>query len=116
MSLKTPVSVGEILEEDYMEPAGISASFLADQIGVSPSTITRILNGKIGLSPEMALKITAVLGGNAEVFLAVDAKYRLWLAQQSVDISQLKRLDLEKMAARVQAGDGFAAVFQGAEQ
>jgi antitoxin HigA-1 len=86
------ISVGEVIEEMYMEPLGLSGAQLADAIGVASSTINRVLNGKSSLTPELALKICAVVSGSPDVLLRIDLDYRLAIARQKVDTSQLKSL------------------------
>jgi addiction module HigA family antidote len=72
-----PVHPGEFIREMYMEPFEIHAADLADRLDVSPSTLSRILNGKTDLSVEMALRLSKVLGRSAESWVSMQAQYSL---------------------------------------
>ena len=85
-------SAGEIIKAMYMEPLGLSGVQLAKSIGVASSTINRVINGKSALTPELALKICAVVGGSPAVLLRIDTEYRLAIAEAETDVSNLKRL------------------------
>jgi len=55
--MKTPVTPGEILLEDYLAPMGISQNALARALGVSPRGINAIVLGRRAITPEMSLKL-----------------------------------------------------------
>ncbi len=95
------ISAAEIIAEDYMEPLGLSGAALAKRIGVSASTVNRMLNGSSQLTAEMAVKICAVVGGSPAVLMRIEAEYRLALAEAEVDISKIERMsaDNHKVAA-----------------
>ena len=57
---------GEILLEDVIKPTGITISQAADMLKVSRLTLSKILNGRGGITPNMALRIEAVFGGKAD--------------------------------------------------
>lgn len=77
INLFDPVHPGEFIMEMYMEPFEIPANELADRLNVSPSTLSRILNKKIDLSYEMALRLSKVLGRTAESWVNMQAQYSL---------------------------------------
>ena len=56
------------------------------------------LTGKAGVSPEMAVRLSKVLGGSAESWLTLQESYDLWKARQSVDTTSLERLDFNEVA------------------
>lgn len=87
------ISAAEIIAEDYMEPLGLSGAALAKCIGVSPSTVNRMLSGTSQLTAEMAVKICAVVGGSPAVLMRIEAEYRLALAETEVDLSKITRID-----------------------
>ncbi|WP_413722420.1 HigA family addiction module antitoxin [Sodalis sp. RH23] len=57
-----------------------------------PATAQRLDSGHSAVSPEMTLKLSAVLGSSAKFWLNLQINYSLWVAQKEVDISQLHRL------------------------
>lgn len=66
---------------EYLE--GITVTDAAKHLGVTRTALSRILNGKAGVSPEMALKLEEAFGATtAETWLAMPSKYDLWQAKQ----------------------------------
>ena len=92
MTMHDPPHPGEFIVGVYLEPHGITGRELAARLGVSPSTLNRVLTGKSGISPEMALRLSKCLGRSAESWLAMQHGYDLWQARQRIDLSEVERL------------------------
>lgn len=91
--MHNPPHPGEFISEVYLAPHGVSARDLAARLQVSPSTLTRVLSGSSRVSPEMALRLSRVLGRTAESWLAMQDAYDLWIARAEVDLSGMDRLN-----------------------
>jgi addiction module HigA family antidote len=82
-----PPHPGLILREDILPALGLTVTEAAKQLGVTRSTLSRVLNGRAGISPEMALRLEAWLGvehgGRADVWIAQQSAYDLWQARQA---------------------------------
>ena len=87
MKMHNPPHPGEFIRQVYLEPHELSVRSLAESLDVSASTITRIVNGQSGLSPEMALRLSKAIGRTPESWLAMQHNYDLWQAKQSADLS-----------------------------
>ena len=94
MGMHNPPHPGEFIREIYMEPYGLSVRKVASSLGVSPSTLNRVLNGLSNVSPEMALRLSKALGRSPESWLALQDRYDLWHAKKAVDLKQVKAIDL----------------------
>ena len=94
MSMHNPPHPGEFIREIYINPHDISVRKVAEVLGVSASTFTRLLNGDSNISPEMALRLSKVLGRSPESWLAMQDQYNLWHAKQNIDLSKIKKLKL----------------------
>lgn len=94
MNMHNPPHPGEFIREIYLEPFGISSRKVAKYLDVAPSTFIRLLKGESNISPEMALRLSEVLGRSPESWLAMQDNYLLWIARQTVDLSGVERLDL----------------------
>jgi addiction module HigA family antidote len=95
MAMHSPPHPGEFIREVYLEPFGISSRQLASSLGVSPSTLSRLLKGDSGISPEMSLRLSRVLGRTPESWLAMQGMYDLWVARSTVNLEGIHRLDFE---------------------
>jgi len=93
MSMHNPPHPGEFIREIYIEPFGISSRKVAKNLDVAPSTFIRLLNGESNVSPEMALRLSQVLGRTAESWLAMQDNYSLWKARQKIDLSGVEKLE-----------------------
>ncbi len=93
--MHNPPHPGEFIGEVCLEPFGISSRQLASSLGVSPSTLSRLLKGDSGISPEMALRLSKVLGRTPESWLAMQAMYDLWVARNTVNLDDIHPLNFE---------------------
>lgn len=87
-----PVHPGEVLREDAFPALGITKPALAEALGVSRQTLYEIMTLKRGVSPEMAIRLEAVIGSTAETWMTMQAERDLWEARRRVDVSGLKKL------------------------
>ena len=76
MPMKNPPHPGRGLRQDCAE-AGLSVTAAARKLGVARVTLSRVLNGQAGISPEMALKLEAVGWSNADFWMRLQAAYDL---------------------------------------
>lgn len=81
-----PPHPGLTLRDDVLPALGLSVTEAAQQLDVNRVTLSRVLNGRAAISPEMALRIEAWLGvergGEARLWLAEQNAYDMWQAQQ----------------------------------
>ena len=94
MTMDNPPHPGEFITDIYLEPNHISGRELATKLGVAASTLSRVLNGSNRVSPEMALRLSKVLGRSAESWLAMQYNYDLWQARQHVNLSAVGKITL----------------------
>lgn len=94
MGIHNPPHPGEFIREIYIKPHGLSVRQVANSLGVSPSTLNRVLNGLSNVSPEMALRLSKALGRSPESWLAMQDQYDLWHAKKTVDLKQVKTIEL----------------------
>ncbi len=82
-----PPHPGETLREDILPALGLTVTQAAAQLGVTRAALSRVLNGRAAISPEMALRLEGWLGvkhgGRADVWLAQQAAYDLWQARKA---------------------------------
>jgi len=71
-----PPHPGEVLQEYF--PAGLSVTHAAQKLGVSRQSLSAILNGRAGISAEMAVRLSKALGTNADLWLGMQMEFDLW--------------------------------------
>jgi addiction module HigA family antidote len=92
MPMKNPPHPGGLVLRECIEPLGLTITRAADALGVTRTTLSELVNGKRGISPEMAVRLSQVFGGSAQTWLTQQAQYDL--AQIRTDRIRLKRLQL----------------------
>lgn len=88
-----PSHPGELIYRTYIEPfESVTSSGIARELGVNKSTFARLILGKISISSDMAVKLSAVLGRSPESWLRLQEQYDLWHSKQSIDLSAYSRM------------------------
>ncbi len=92
MRMHNPPHPGEILKKLCLEPLGLSVTEAAKALGVSRKTLSSILNGRAGISPEMAVRLSIAFDTTAESWMNQQVQYDLWQAEQHRDELNVTRL------------------------
>ena len=80
-----PVHPGEVLLEDFMKPHGLTAYRVAKDIGVPALRIHQIVKGERGISADTALRLARYFGTSPEVWVRMQARYELKIAQTELE-------------------------------
>ncbi|NDV23107.1 HigA family addiction module antitoxin [Desulfovibrio sp. JC022] len=99
MTMFNPPHPGELIGSVYMEEYNLSCRKLAMMLGVAPSTLARVLNAKSAVSPEMALRLSKVLGRTPESWLAMQANYDLGKVRSQIDLSGVTPVGVDSSTA-----------------
>ena len=92
MLMHNPPHPGEVLKELCIEPLGLTVTEAAKALGVSRKTLSAILNGKSGISPEMAVRLSIAFNTSSESWLNQQTQYDLWKAEQHRKELHVKQL------------------------
>lgn len=90
MRMYNPPHPGEIIREFCVEALELTITDAANALGVNRETFSALLNGRSGISPEMALRLSKVFGRTPEGWLKLQFQYDLWKTEQKIDLSNLK--------------------------
>ena len=95
MTMYNPPHPGEFLKETYLTPFNISQNEMASKLGITRSTLNRLIRGTHGISPEMALRLSKVIGRTPESWITMQAYYDLFQATKTskARINKLNRFD-----------------------
>jgi addiction module HigA family antidote len=87
--MKNPPHPGRIVRQDCIEPLALTITRAAKVLGVTRQALNNLVNGKAGISPEMAVRLSKAFGGSAEMWLRLQSNYDL--AQVPLDEIDVKR-------------------------
>ena len=91
MNMYNPPHPGKIIREFCVDALNLTVTDAAKALGVTRKTLSALLNGRSGVSPEMALRLSKVFGRSPEGWLKLQLQYVLWQAQENVNLQSLKR-------------------------
>lgn len=94
MEMFNPPHPGTILLEEWIKPLGFTISEFALRLGTSRKNLSEIVNAKVGISPEMALKLSKAIGTSAELWVRLQVKYDLWHARQTVNLDDIEAIEM----------------------
>lgn len=86
-----PSHPGEILKADYLEPLELSITEAAEGLDIARKNLSAIINGKAGISPEMAIRLSEAFGTTPDLWLNLQTNYDLWKARNSRVARTVKR-------------------------
>jgi addiction module HigA family antidote len=92
MTMHNPPHPGEVIRELCLEPLGLSVTEAAEGLGVSRKTLSAILNGRAGISPEMAIRLSKAFNTSAESWLNQQLQYDLWMAKKNSEAIKVRKL------------------------
>jgi addiction module HigA family antidote len=82
--MHNPPHPGKVVRE-FIEPLELSVTEAAKGLGVSHSSLSELLNGRRGISPEIAIRLSTAFGGSAESWITQQAQYNLWQVMKDAD-------------------------------
>jgi addiction module HigA family antidote len=97
--IHNPKHPGYLVKSLCLDPLGLSVTDAAKALKVSRPTLSKLLNGRINISPEMAIRISIVFSTSDKLWVDLQAGYDLWKAQQKKNKLHLKPLVMPKEAA-----------------
>jgi addiction module HigA family antidote len=98
MPMKNPPHPGRSVRYDCIEPLGLTITAAAEALGVKRQTLNNLVNGKSGISADMAIRLDKAFGGGAETWLRLQGAYDLAQARQhegDIDVKPVSRGKLQ---------------------
>jgi addiction module HigA family antidote len=92
MKMHNPPHPGEVLRQLCLEPLNLTVTDAARSLGVSRKALSSILNGRAGISPEMAVRLSIAFDTSAESWLTQQPQYDLWHAEKNRKLLRVTRL------------------------
>ncbi len=92
MLMHNPPHPGEVIRKLCLEPLGLTVTETARELGVSRKALSDLLNGRAGISPTMAIRLSRAFGTTPESWLEQQMQYDLWKAHQKAEEIHVRRL------------------------
>ncbi len=102
MKTLPPIHPGEVLLEDFMKPLGLSQYRVAKDIGVSPLRISQIIRAKRSITADTALRLARYFGTSPAVWLRLQARYDLEVAESLIAKRIIKEVKILKFDPALQ--------------
>jgi antitoxin HigA-1 len=93
MLMHNPPHPGEVVKRQCLEPLGLTVTAAAAGLGVSRNTLSMLINGRLGISPEMAIRLSRGFGGSPESWLRQQMDYDLWQTLQKAKAIKVRRFE-----------------------
>ena len=81
MAMQNPPHPGGIVKRQCLEPLGLSVTRAAEGLGVTRQALSELVNGNVGVSTEMAIRLSKAFGSTPETWLGMQMAYDLWQAR-----------------------------------
>ena len=94
MSMHNPPHPGEIVKWECLEPLGLSVTRAAQGLGITRQALSDLVNGKSGVSVDMAIRLSKAFGSTPETWLGVQMDYDLWQAQARAENIEVERFEI----------------------
>lgn len=90
--MHNPLHPGEIVKDTLINGCGLTVTQAADKLGISRTALSRLLNCHAGISPEMALRLSKLLGTSIEMWINIQAQYDTWEISRRANKIKIKPL------------------------
>jgi addiction module HigA family antidote len=99
MPMKNPPHPGRIVWQECIEPLGLTVTDAAKALGVSRNALSEIVNGRRGISPEMAIRLDKAFGGGADSWHMMQANYDMAQARKHAGEIKVRRVPMPGFGA-----------------
>ena len=93
MAMHSPPHPGRVVRQECLEPLGLTVTDAAKVLDVSRLSVSNLVNGKSGISPEMAIRLEKAFGSSADAWLRLQAAYDLAKARKAEGSIKVKRYE-----------------------
>jgi len=89
-----PSHPGEILKEMFIVERNLTITEVAKGLNMARANLSSIINGHLGISPELAVKLSEAFGNSAQFWVNLQNNYELWHAERKINRASIRRFDL----------------------
>ncbi len=92
MRMHNPPHPGEVIRELCLKPLGLSVTDAARHLGISRKALSELLNGRVGVSPEMAVRLSIAFDTTSKSWLSMQMEYDLWRVEKKRSKLKIKKI------------------------
>lgn len=93
MVIHEPLHPGEIVKDALLNETGLSVTTAAEKLGIERGTLSRLLNGHSGISPEMAMRLSLLLGTSVEMWMNIQRDYDVWHVKSRKNMFKIRAIE-----------------------
>ena len=90
---RPPTHPGEMLNEEYIKPLGVTQTALAQRLGVSHPRLNDLIHARRGMTPDTALRLERVLGASASTWMQLQQDHDMWYARRAPEMKAIHALE-----------------------
>ena len=99
---RQPTHPGKIIKEDYLEPLAITITEMANTLGISRKTLSKIINERAAITPDMSLRLARAFDTTPDFWMNLQKNYDLWQAEHaSKDWQRVKPLPSQQLHSNI---------------
>ena len=99
---RKPTHPGKIIQEDYLKPLSMTITEMASILGISRKTLSKIINERGAITPDMSLRISRAFDTTPELWMNLQRNYDLWHAEHlSNDWKRVKPISLQQLNTEI---------------
>ncbi|MDF2432561.1 MAG: antitoxin HigA [Mucilaginibacter sp.] len=88
-----PNHPGEILKEMFIDERNLTITEVAKGLNMARANLSSVINGHLGISPELAVKLSEAFGNSAQFWVNLQNNYELWHAEKKIDRKAIRHFD-----------------------
>ena len=107
MLMHTPPHPGRIVRQECLEPLGLTVTEGAKALGVSRNALSELINGRRGVSPEMAIRLAKAFGSSPQVWAGLQLDYEMAAAMKNADNIRVQRVPHRTVGGLIDPKNGW---------
>lgn len=93
MIMHEPLHPGIVVKDALIDGTGMSVTEASERLGVTRTTLSRLLNGHAGISTEMALRLSLLFGNSVDMWVNIQSQYEIWQVMQHAKKMHIEPLE-----------------------
>ena len=97
MEMHNPPHPGQFIYNVYLVPYSLSVGALAEKLGVNAERLDSVVSAQAGIDASLAIRLEAVLGGSARLWMGMQSSYDIWIARKESNLAALSKMTFPEL-------------------